>query len=267
MIYKHINTTPKKLIAKYGLNEYNSQARMYYATIMRTTTMDPLAENYYHISPYAWCGNNPIAFVDPDGRIVRIKDEDDSAIDALYNTLNVTDQEYVCVDEQGLVVVDQEHVKNTESNNYKALAELARSVIEYTIATGNCIQYKDENGKILTAEMFPVYYELDDTPDYTGFDTHENGWRGVTQTPGDTPNKRNSVDNSVHITLNSTLSVEGKAQTLSHELFGHALLYDRGLPYMHDVHNVGGILIDQNILLRIAIITAIAETKQNMRGK
>ncbi len=57
----------KEFVTAHGLNEYYSQARMYYAPIMRTITMDLFAENYYHISPYAWCGNNPIAFVDPDG--------------------------------------------------------------------------------------------------------------------------------------------------------------------------------------------------------
>lgn len=30
--------------------------------------MDPLAEEYYNISPYVYCGSNPIAFIDPDGR-------------------------------------------------------------------------------------------------------------------------------------------------------------------------------------------------------
>lgn len=35
---------------------------------MRTTTMDPLAEKYYSVSPYAWCGNNPVKYIDPDGR-------------------------------------------------------------------------------------------------------------------------------------------------------------------------------------------------------
>ena len=45
---------------------------MYYPAIMRTTTMDPLAEKYYHISPYAWCGNNPVRFIDPDGRWITI---------------------------------------------------------------------------------------------------------------------------------------------------------------------------------------------------
>ena len=65
----------KEFIEAHGLNEYDSEARMYYATIMRTTTMDPLAEEYYHISPYAWCGNNPIAFVDPDGNKVWMFDK------------------------------------------------------------------------------------------------------------------------------------------------------------------------------------------------
>lgn len=30
--------------------------------------MDPHAENYYNISPYVYCHNNPIRLVDPDGR-------------------------------------------------------------------------------------------------------------------------------------------------------------------------------------------------------
>ena len=41
---------------------------MYYPAIMRTTTIDPLAEKYYSISPYAWCGNNPVRFIDPNGK-------------------------------------------------------------------------------------------------------------------------------------------------------------------------------------------------------
>ena len=60
----------KEFIEMHGLDEYDSKARWYYPAICRTTTMDPLAEKYYSTSPYVWCGNNPINFVDQDGRKV-----------------------------------------------------------------------------------------------------------------------------------------------------------------------------------------------------
>ena len=58
----------KEFIEAHGLDEYDSAARWYYPAIMRTTTLDPLAEKYYGISPYAWCGGNPVNRIDPDGR-------------------------------------------------------------------------------------------------------------------------------------------------------------------------------------------------------
>lgn len=33
---------------------------------MRFSTMDPLAEKYYGISPYAYCADNPVNRIDPD---------------------------------------------------------------------------------------------------------------------------------------------------------------------------------------------------------
>jgi hypothetical protein len=38
-----------------------------YPAIMRFTTLDPLAEKYYSISPYAYCGNNPVIYIDQNG--------------------------------------------------------------------------------------------------------------------------------------------------------------------------------------------------------
>ena len=57
----------KEFVEMHGLDEYDSEARWYYPALMRTTTQDPLAEKYYDISPYAWCANNPVNLVDPDG--------------------------------------------------------------------------------------------------------------------------------------------------------------------------------------------------------
>lgn len=58
----------KELDRENGLNWYDSQARMLMSDLGRTTTMDPLAEKYYSISPYAWCAGNPIRLVDLDGK-------------------------------------------------------------------------------------------------------------------------------------------------------------------------------------------------------
>ena len=43
-------------------------ARQYSPFLRRWMTPDPLSEKYYGISPYAFCNNNPVNLVDPDGR-------------------------------------------------------------------------------------------------------------------------------------------------------------------------------------------------------
>ena len=48
-----------------GLTDYG--ARYYAPAFGRWTTPDPLADKYYSISPYAFCNNNPVNFIDPDG--------------------------------------------------------------------------------------------------------------------------------------------------------------------------------------------------------
>ncbi len=58
----------KEFVEMHGLDEYDSEARWYYPALGRTTTIDPLAEQYYNISPYAWCGNNMVNVIDPDGK-------------------------------------------------------------------------------------------------------------------------------------------------------------------------------------------------------
>ena len=57
----------KELDRTHGLDWYDYGARNYDATLCQFTTIDPLCEKYYHISPYAYCGNNPINAIDPTG--------------------------------------------------------------------------------------------------------------------------------------------------------------------------------------------------------
>jgi RHS repeat-associated protein len=61
--------TGKELDNQNGLNWYDFGARWFdVAGVPMWTSVDPLAEKYYNVSPYAYCNNNPVMFIDPDGR-------------------------------------------------------------------------------------------------------------------------------------------------------------------------------------------------------
>ena len=61
--------TGKELDRLNGLNMYDFGARWYdVAGVPMWTSVDPLAEKYYHVSPYAYCENDPVNAVDPNGK-------------------------------------------------------------------------------------------------------------------------------------------------------------------------------------------------------
>ena len=94
--------------------------------IQRWTTPDPLAEKYYDLSPYAFCNNNPINFVDPDG-------------EAIYH-MN-SNGHIICVDTTStmhqLYLVDNDgrrtdiYIDLTNSNILEALAD-KKGIASYT---------------------------------------------------------------------------------------------------------------------------------------
>lgn len=58
----------KELDTDFGLNLYDYGARWYDPILGLWTTVDPLAEKYYDISPYVYCADNPVILIDPDGK-------------------------------------------------------------------------------------------------------------------------------------------------------------------------------------------------------
>ena len=48
----------------HGLNTYDYGARQYSPALPSWDRIDPLAEEYYSVSPYAYGGNNPVNRVD-----------------------------------------------------------------------------------------------------------------------------------------------------------------------------------------------------------
>ncbi len=57
--------TGKELGDETGL--YDFSARYLQTSLGRFTTIDPLAEKYPSVSPYAYCNGNPVRYIDPDG--------------------------------------------------------------------------------------------------------------------------------------------------------------------------------------------------------
>ena len=59
-------------------------ARFYDPATAIFLQQDPLAEKYYNLSPYAYCANNPVNFVDPDGRSTWVTEN----ADGTYNVVD-----------------------------------------------------------------------------------------------------------------------------------------------------------------------------------
>lgn len=64
--------TTKELESNFDLNMYDFGARMQDMQLGRWWQVDPLAEEDYSVSPYAFCGNNPVLYNDPDGRKITV---------------------------------------------------------------------------------------------------------------------------------------------------------------------------------------------------
>ena len=60
----------KELDRTHGIDWYDYGARHMTPDAGRFTTIDPLAEKYYNISPYAYCANNPLSYIDPSGKYI-----------------------------------------------------------------------------------------------------------------------------------------------------------------------------------------------------
>ena len=60
------DTKTNKIVGRDETDTLDSE--MDVQTVSRFISIDPHAERYYSISPYVYCNNNPINYIDPDGR-------------------------------------------------------------------------------------------------------------------------------------------------------------------------------------------------------
>ena len=76
----------------HGLDWYDYGARSYDPALATWTSVDPLAEKYPSISPYAYCGDNPVNAYDSDGRSTWVINQRNGKYKVVGGNLNDKDK-------------------------------------------------------------------------------------------------------------------------------------------------------------------------------
>ncbi len=92
-----------------GMDHSDYGARFYDHLALRWTSPDPLAENHYNFSPYAFCCGNPVNYLDPYGLDIVIRGKNGSSVAVLSKVFDWTvDLSFLGIDWQGNYTIDDE---------------------------------------------------------------------------------------------------------------------------------------------------------------
>ena len=210
----------KELDMMHGLNTFDYGARQYNPVLPVWDRVDPLAEDYYNVSPYVYCINNPNNAIDPDGRKVYTTNLE--AQRNIINTLNQEESKYVSFGTDGLLDSDLLNKYNGISENFEALCTLANSELNYIFSVSD----QDINGN--------VFFEKGSNQS-----NPNNYFYGVTNIPG--AESFPSPNNNIYIYTASFLDEKTQTRNTAHEGYGHAYFYElsRSNPSINPNHTRG----------------------------
>jgi RHS repeat-associated protein len=115
-----------------GLELTDYGARLYDNQIGRWHVLDPLANKYSQLSPFSYCANSPIVFIDPDGKEIKFPDlnspqEQMRFVNALNSEFgikgrgkgfSVSSTGYVTYDDSKLSKKDKKRLEKSSLFNY-----------------------------------------------------------------------------------------------------------------------------------------------------
>ena len=97
-------------VAGHPLGWYDFEARMYDPLIGRFISTDPLAEKYYGLTPYGYCKNNPIVFIDPNGKKIEPFGNEEKEAYMAYRNIVFSDNKYSYIQEELIRLENAEEV-------------------------------------------------------------------------------------------------------------------------------------------------------------
>ncbi len=149
----------KELMTQDALDEYLYGARNYLPTATIFSSIDPLCEKYYHLSPYVFCAANPIRYTDHSGMVLVLAG-DGEAVDKtvqLYNKL-VGDGATVYINDDGNVQISRTEKASTEAEN-QAINMLSSAIDNEQTTTINIV---DNSSEILIGDASKKTIDIGD---------------------------------------------------------------------------------------------------------
>ena len=149
----------KELDLVHGLRLYDYGARMYDQILGCWTSVDPMAEKYYHISPYVFCADNPVNIIDPDGKVLQIDGNWKARMTILKELQRLTNDN-LHIDKQGYVTLygnkrwDNRHKKLTLGTNLVRDIILHKGKMTIHLSNDKNQEYPNRNSSIPGSDVY-----------------------------------------------------------------------------------------------------------------